>query len=226
MPSAGPLETREFSRGGRMLKRSSWALAALALWFGPVLTALAAEEHGGKEEEVSLFAGDFGNAFFTLAIFILVLVVLARFAWKPLLKALQNREKYIRDTLEAARRDRQDYEQRLRDLETRMNKAREDASAIVEEGRRDGEQVKRRIEEEARKNADALIDRAKREIGIARDSALKDLYEQSSQLAMLMAGSVLRRQLGPEDEQRLITDALAELSARGDGREPAEGTAS
>jgi F-type H+-transporting ATPase subunit b len=209
-----------------MLKKISWVPAALAGLLGPIATVLAEEKPHG-EEEVSLFAGDLGNAVFTLLIFILVLVVLAKFAWKPLLTALQNREKFIRDSLEAARRDRQDYEQRLRELEARMNKAREDASAIVEEGRRDGEQVKRRIEEEAHKSADALIDRAKREIGIARDSALKDLYEQSSQLAMTMAGSVLRRQLGPEDEQRLIADALSELSARGDGRErTSEGAAS
>jgi F-type H+-transporting ATPase subunit b len=209
-----------------MLKKSSWVLAGLAGWLGPVALALA-DEKGHGEEEVSVFAGDFGNALFTLVIFVLVLVVLAKFAWKPLLTALQNREKFIRDSLEAARRDRQEYEQRLRDLETRMNQARDEANALVEEGRRDAEQVKRRIEDEARKSADALIDRAKREIGIARDSALKDLYDQSSQLAMTMAGSVLRRQLGPEDEQRLIADALAELSARGDGQErTAEGRAS
>ena len=100
-----------------------------------------------------------------------------------------------------------------------MTQAREEAGAIVDEGRRDGEEVKRRLGEEARKSADEIIDRAKREIGIARDSALKDLYDRSGELAMTMAGSVLRRQLGPEDEQRLIGEALAELSARGDGRE-------
>lgn len=208
-----------------MLKKPSWAMAALAGLWVRVPAAMAEGEHGG--EEVSLFAGDLGNAVFTLLIFILVLAVLARFAWQPLLKALQKREQYIRDSLEAARRDRQDYEQRLRDLEARMVQAREEATALVEEGRRDGEQVKRRIEAEARKNADALIDRAKREIGIARDSALKDLYAQSARLATTMAGSVLRRQLAPEDEQRLITDALAELAARGEGRRQAgEGAAS
>lgn len=204
-----------------MLMRLRGALVALAGTLGSASAAWAEGGHGG-EEEVSLFAGDLGNAIFTLLIFLLVLVVLAKFAWRPLLSALQNREKYIRDSLEAARRDRQDYEQRLRDLEARMNQAREQASALVEEGRRDAEQVKRRIEEEARKNADTLIERAKRDIGIARDSALKDLYEQSAKLATTMAGSVLRRQLTPEDEQRLISDALAELSARGDGRRSAE----
>jgi F-type H+-transporting ATPase subunit b len=179
-------------------------------------TALAAEaEHGG--DEANLFAGDLGNAIFTLIIFLLVLFVLARFAWNPLLKALQNRERYIRESLESARRDREESERRLREYETRIARAHEEALAIIEEGRRDAESVKRRIEEEARKNADALIERARREIGIARDSALKDLYEQSAQLAITMAGSVLRRQISPEDQERLIGDALSELQSRGNG---------
>ncbi|HOJ54713.1 MAG TPA: F0F1 ATP synthase subunit B, partial [Phycisphaerae bacterium] len=139
------------------------------------------------------------------------------FAWNPLLKALQNREKYIRESLESARRDREESERRLREYEARIAKAHEEAMAIVEEGRRDAESVKRRIEEEARKSADALIERARREIGIARDSALKDLYEQSAHLAVNLAGSVLRRELSPDDQQRLIGDALTELQNRRNG---------
>ena len=87
---AGPPETCEFSREGRMLIKPSWALAVTAGLHGLASTAMAAEKP--HEEEVSLFAGDLGNAVFTLVIFILVLIVLAKFAWRPLLKALQNRE--------------------------------------------------------------------------------------------------------------------------------------
>ncbi|HOL25936.1 MAG TPA: ATP synthase F0 subunit B, partial [Phycisphaerae bacterium] len=54
-------------------------------------------------------------------------------------------------------------------------------------------------------------------IGIARDSALKDLYEQSAHLAVNLAGSVLRRELSPDDQQRLIGDALTELQNRRNG---------
>jgi len=199
-----------------MFTKRRWAIAATAGLHMLASTALAAEaEHGG--DEANLFAGDLGNAIFTLIIFLLVLFVLARFAWNPLLKALQNRERYIRESLESARRDREESERRLREYETRIARAHEEALAIIEEGRRDAESVKRRIEEEARKNADALIERARREIGIARDSALKDLYEQSAQLAITMAGSVLRRQISPEDQERLIGDALSELQSRGNG---------
>jgi F-type H+-transporting ATPase subunit b len=200
-----------------MLTKRNWAIAAMAGVCVPASTVLAAEA-GHAAEEPSLFAGDLGNAIFTLLIFVLVLVVLARFAWGPLLSALQKREKYIHDSLASAKRDREASEQRLREIEARLAKAHEEASAIVDEGRRDAEVVKRRIEEEARKSADDLVSRAKREIGIARDSALKDLYEQSAQLAMTMAGSVLRRQVTPEDQQRLISEALSEMRAQGNGK--------
>jgi len=185
-----------------------------------VQVAQAAEEHGAAgHEEVSpnLFGGDLGNAIWTLLIFFLLLVVLGKFAWKPLLSALQNREKFIRESLEIAKRDREQAEARLKEYEQRLMKAHEEASAIVDEGRRDAEVVKRRIEEEARQSSEAVLERAKREIGLARDTAVKELYEQSAQLAMEMAGSVLKRQLAPEDHQRLVQDALTELRQKSNG---------
>lgn len=196
--------------------KRNWAMTTVGAVF-VLATAALAEEGGHGEAEPSLFAGDLGNAIFTLLIFLLVLAVLARLAWKPLLTALQKREKYIRDSLESAKRDREACELRLREIEARLAKAHEEAAGILDEGRRGAEAAKRRIEEEARKSADSLIERAKREIGIARDSALKDLYEQSAQLAMSMAGSVLRRQVTPEDQQRLISEALAEMREQGNG---------
>ncbi|HPD28752.1 MAG TPA: F0F1 ATP synthase subunit B [Phycisphaerae bacterium] len=163
----------------------------------------------------NLFGGDLGNLVWSLVIFMLVLVILGRFAWKPLLTGLQHREKFIHDSLAGAKRDREEAETRLKELTARLENAKQEASAIVEEGRRDAEVVKRRIEDEARRNAEALIERAKREIGIARDTALRDLHEESAKLAMEMAGAVLKRQLTPEDHRRLVGEALAKLKERG-----------
>ncbi len=173
-------------------------------------TVLASES-----AQPNLFSGDLGNLIWTLVIFFLVLLVLRKFAWKPLLTGLQHREKFIRDSLASAKRDREEAEGRLKDLTTKLESAKQEASAIVDEGRRDAEAVKRRIEDDARRNAEALIERAKREIGIARDTALRDLHEESAKLAMEMAGSVLKRQLAPEDHRRLVGEALAKLKERG-----------
>jgi F-type H+-transporting ATPase subunit b len=158
--------------------------------------------------------GDIAVFIWTIVIFLLVLWVLRKFAWKPLLEGLQRRERFIHDSLESAKRDRQQAEERLRDYEEQVRKARDEATAIVEEGRRDAESVRRRIEDEARHAADEMIERAKREIGVARDTALRDLYQQASEMAMQMAGEVLKRQMTPEDHEKLIQDALEQLKGK------------
>lgn len=185
---------------------AAWALATTA--------SLSASEGG---EQVSLFTGDLGNVFWTLLIFVLVLAVLGKFAWRPLLTGLQRREKFIRDSLAAARSDREQAEARLKELTDRLDRARQEASAIVDEGRRDAEAVKRRIEEEARRSAEAMIERAKREIGIARDTALRELHDETANLALEMAAAVLKRQLAPEDHRRLVGEALAQMKRQGPG---------
>ena len=189
------------------------SVIACVLLAVPVLAA----EAQGENEGVNLFAGNLGNAVWTLLIFFLVLGVLGKFAWGPILQGLQKREEFIRDSLASAKKDRDEAKQSLEKFEAKLDKAREEASAIVEEGRRDSVEVKRRIEVEARKSADEMIERAKREIGIARDTALKDLYDQSAELAMNVAGTVLRRQLSPEDHQSLVQDALKEMRERASG---------
>ncbi len=192
-----------------------WRKTHLWVWVLGVGADIASASEGG--DEVNLFGGNLGNVFWTLLIFIGVLIVLGKFAWGPILNGLHRREKFIHDALAGARRDRDEAEARLKELTNQLNQARTEASGIVEEGRRDAEAVKRRIEDEARRNAEAIIERARREIGIARDTALRDLHEESARLAMEMAGLVLKRQLTPEDHRRLVAEALTSLKERGAG---------
>ncbi len=140
---------------------------------------MAQQEHGGGGEN-NLFAGDVGNAIWTLVIFGLVVFVLGKFAWGPILNTLQARESFIHEALEKAKRDRDEAEARLREYEERLAAARAEATAIVDEGRRDAEVVKRRIEEDAKAEADKMIERAKREIQIATETATKELYRRSA----------------------------------------------
>jgi F-type H+-transporting ATPase subunit b len=189
-----------------MYKRSLVFLTTLALMALAAGPALAAEAEGG--EPLSPFAGDFGPALWTLIIFGLVLVVLGKFAWGPILTSLQARENFIRESLETAQRDRDQSEQRLREYEERLAQARTEATAIVEEGRRDAVAVRQRIEEEARREADKMIERAKREIHIATEGATKELYSVSARLATELAARILSREITPQDHQRLISEAI------------------
>lgn len=166
-----------------------------------------AQEHGGGGEN-NLFAGDVGNAIWTLVIFLLVVFVLGKFAWGPILNTLQTRESFIHEALAKAKRDRDEAEARLREYEARLATARAEATAITDEGRRDAEVVKRRVEAEAKAEADKMIERARREIQIATDTAVKEMYRRAAILATKMATRIIGRELTPQDHDRMIAEAI------------------
>lgn len=178
-------------------------LASLLAW-----PALAADSGSA---EPSLFAGDLGNAIWTVVIFLGLVFVLGKFAWTPILNGLQQREDFIRDSLAKAKADRDAAETRLAEYEGILEKARAEATAIVEEGRRDAEELKTRIEADARAEREAELARAKREIGIAQQTAVKELYQVSGRLATDIAGRIVGRELTPADHQRLIDASIDEI---------------
>ena len=191
-----------------MIKRALIVLVTLAL---AVPGFAFAAEHG--EESRSLFAGDLGNAVWTLVIFTLVVLVLGKFAWGPILKGLQARETFILESLEKAKHANAEAEKRRLEFEEKMAQARTEATAITDEGRRDAEVLKNKILAEARQEAEQERERTKREIRIATDTATKELYALSARLATDMAGRIIRKELTPQDHERLIADSIQELSS-------------
>lgn len=189
-------------------------VATTLAWLALAVPAMAQEaEHaaGGN----NLFAGDVGNAVWTLVIFGLVVFVLGKFAWGPILNTLQTREAFIREALETAKHERETAEARLREYEARLAAARGEASAIVDEGRRDAEVVKHRIEADAKRESDKMIERARREIQIATDTATKELYTLSAKLATQVAAQILDRELTAQDHQRLIAEGIKGIDGAG-----------
>jgi F-type H+-transporting ATPase subunit b len=186
-------------------------LASSLLFLGGLVPALAQEAHGGGS--VNPFAGDVGNAIWTVLIFGLLLFVLGKYAWGPILSGLQARESFIREALEKADRDRKESAAKLQEYVDKINASRAEASAIVEEGKRDGDALKRKIEEDAKAEAMAIISRGKREIEIATDTAIKDLYARSTQLATAIASGILGREIQAKDHDQLVADTIARLSA-------------
>lgn len=191
-----------------MLRKRTWA--ALSLWMCATSAdfAVASEEDAA---EPSLFAGDIGNAIWTLLIFALVLVVLGKFAWGPILKGLQNREKFIHDSLADAKRERVEAQRTLAEYAEKLDRAREEATAIVDEGRRDAEEVRKKILADTKVDAEAVAARAKKEIELARDDAVKQLHDQTILLATRVAGKIVHKELSPGDHQELVDQALTEL---------------
>ncbi|MCK6457928.1 MAG: F0F1 ATP synthase subunit B [Phycisphaerae bacterium] len=171
----------------------------------------AAGEHEAHGPSYGLLTVDGYAMIWTIIVFVLLLLALRLVAWKPILQGLQRREKFILDSLANAKRERQEAENLLKQYTAQIQKAREEASAIVDEGRRDAEAVRKRISEEARAEAHALLERAKRDLAIARDDAIKALYRQSVDLSTMIAGKLVKKQLTPQDHQALIDEALHEI---------------
>lgn len=192
-------------RGSKaMIRRVSKSLVLFMLVLTPALWA--AEEGQGN-----LFAGDIGNAVWTLVIFLLVVLILGKFAWGPLLAGLQQREEFIRRSLEEAKDDREAAEARLAEFEAKLADAGAQAAEIVDQGKKNAETARASIEEKAREEADKMVDRARREIELAKQTAIKDLYSTSSELATEIASRILRRELNAQDHERLISESIKEL---------------
>lgn len=191
---------------------SKRALSCLGTALGTLaLAAPALAQEGAREEAPSVFAGDIGNALWTIIIFVLLLVVLGKYAWGPILAALQKREQFIRESLERAKRDRDEAEARLREYEARLALARTEATEIVETGRRDSAALARQIQDEAKRESQRILERAQREIELAKAGAVKELYDTSAKLATEIAARILGRELGPQDHDRLIAESIAAI---------------
>ena len=179
--------------------------ATLALLAAPIL----ASEGGGQGGP---FEGNIGNALWTLVIFGLVILVLGKFAWKPILGGLQQREEFIRASLTQAKADREAAEAQLKQYSDKLVSARAEASAIVDEARRDAEEVKRKFQDETQADANRTIERARREIKIAQETAVKELYVLTARLTTEVAGKILEREIQPADHDRLIRDSIRALA--------------
>jgi F-type H+-transporting ATPase subunit b len=136
------------------------------------------------------------------------LFVLWLFAWKPIAEALERREHTIAENIASAERVAADAKVMLADYERKLAGAADEVRGMLEEARRDAEATKQEIVAEARVAAKAEQDRATREIGLAKDAALKELAERSADLAVELAGKLIRTKLTKEDHAVLVNDAL------------------
>ena len=150
-------------------------------------------------------------ALYTVLVFLLLLVVLWKFAWGPLSQALHRREEEMERTLEEAERAREESARLLAQHGQQMAQAAEQVRALLDEARRNAQSAADEIVKKAQAEAEASRKRAEREIGNARDQALAEIWTKTADLAVSVAGRVLARDLNPDDHHRLVQVALNEL---------------
>jgi F-type H+-transporting ATPase subunit b len=180
-----------------------------------VLALTALPIHAAEEgAALSPFAGDLGNAIWTLGIFVIVVIVLGKFAWGPVLGLLQQREEFIHRALADAKRDRDEAEARLKDYSAKLQSARAEAAAILDETRRDAERLREEVRQRARTEADNLLANAERQIQLQTSRALEQIRREAVDLSVMIASKIIQRNLTKEDNERLIDEALKQVENR------------
>lgn len=147
----------------------------------------------------------------TIVIFLAMLGILWKFAWGPLMKALEEREQRIARKIADAEKANQDALAKLADYEAKIVKAKDEAAEIIAEGKRNVEKVRDEIVKQAQEESGRTLERAKREIVMAKEAAVHELREQMVVLTAELAAKVIQREVKADDHRRFIGDTIAAL---------------
>jgi F-type H+-transporting ATPase subunit b len=151
-------------------------------------------------------------AIWTAVVFLTLFFVLAKFAWGPISEGLDKREHSIAHNIAQAQQHHEEAKSLLAEHQKKLAGAAEEVRAIIEEARRDGERTMQELIQKGQAEVQALRDRTLREVDTAKAQALKDLAERSTELAVELAGKLVREKLRPEDHTRLIGEALEKFA--------------
>ena len=147
----------------------------------------------------------------TIVVFIALVAILKKFAWGPLLRALDEREQRIARRIADAEAKDAAAQARLAEYEKRLLAAKEEAAGLIAEGKRAAENVAREVHAAAEAEAARGMERAKREIRLAKEAAIHELREQLVGITAQIAAQVIRREVKEEDHRRFIREAMAEV---------------
>jgi F-type H+-transporting ATPase subunit b len=157
-----------------------------------------------------------GDILFQLAMFIILLALLKKFAWGPLMGIMKEREDHIASEINAAESSRTEANNLLEEQRQLLKEARLEAQTMIENSKKQGDQQREEIIATARAESERMKEAAKREIETHKEQAVTALREQVSSLSVLIASKVIEKELSVEDQQKLINDYIQEA---GDGDE-------
>jgi F-type H+-transporting ATPase subunit b len=185
------------------------------------LTILGASPLFAQEAEhrVDLLSPNPGVMFWTLVIFVALLLILTKFAFKPLTAAVEAREKALEEAINAAKRDRDEAARLLAEQQKALDASRADAQRVIAEGRATGEKLRNEMLEQTKHQQQELLERARAEIDNERKRAIADLRREAVELALAGASKVVERNLDDQTNRKLVESFLASVpTANGNGR--------
>ena len=154
---------------------------------------------------------DPGLFIWTILTFLVLMGLLAKFAWRPLLQALDARQRTIAASLEEAQRARQELERIQRESAQMMAQARTEAEGVIARSRSDAEALREELKQKARAEAASIVKNAERQIQLETARAVQQIRTEAVDLSVAIASKILKRQVSKEDNQALIEETLRQV---------------
>ncbi len=155
--------------------------------------------------------GNVGQGVAAVLIFLLLLGMLGKWAWKPLIAQLRGREEAIAATIKRSEEKEREAEDLATHYRSRLARADEEAREVVDRARDAAESQREEILASAKQEARQTVHATQREIDRSKRDALRDLYHTTADLATEVAQRVLRRSLSPDEQRRLLAESLEEI---------------
>jgi F-type H+-transporting ATPase subunit b len=148
-----------------------------------------------------------GLIFWQVVVFLGLVLVLAKFAWKPILNSLKEREGFIQQALDSAEQAKQEMALLRLDNEKLLKEAREERDRIMREARDVANRLREDTEAEARRSADKIVADARAQINTEKKAALRDVRVQVAMLSIEVSEKLLKKNLGGSKEQKALVES-------------------
>jgi F-type H+-transporting ATPase subunit b len=154
---------------------------------------------------------DPGLFIWTILTFLVLLGLLAKFAWKPLLAALDARQQMIAQAVEDAKKAREEIERVKHESAQVLNKARVDAEAILTRAQSDASAFSEDIRQKAIADGQGIVERAQKQIELEKNRAIKDIRRETVDLSLAIATKLLHRNITKDDNLALIDETIKQI---------------
>jgi F-type H+-transporting ATPase subunit b len=149
----------------------------------------------------------------TIAVFLILLALLAKFAWRPLLQALEQRQESIRKSLDDARQAKEELQRLQVESQRILAGARAEADTILARTREDANRFRDELRQKAQAEAAGIVSNAQRQIELETARALQQIRAEAVDLSVAIASKILQRNVSKEDNQRLIEETFRQIEA-------------
>jgi F-type H+-transporting ATPase subunit b len=166
-----------------------------------VLGAATEGAHGGLNT---------GDILFQLVMFLVLLALLKKFAWGPLMGIMKEREEHIAGEIGAAEKSRAEAHKLLEEQREMLKQARTEAQGLIENAKKQGDLQREEIIALARTESERIKEAAKLEIGQQKEQAVAAIREQVASLSVLIASKVIEKEISAADQEKLINEYIQE----------------